>query len=171
MAAPALPQSLPTNFYRVQDEHSFTLYDNSGNNGFESRGHYCMDYSHWINQGRFNAHLDWKHKTSEPTPFISVFDNEDDAKTWAAQRYLKKCRKIIVVRIFTRDLKPIVLPINFQERTVQLPAWEHPSGCVFLSTYNVRRELSVPVSVSRESEWFALDFIPATMITGVKRFP
>jgi hypothetical protein len=60
-------------FFRVQHERSFTYYEPSV--GFEAKGFYWMDYSHWFNPLKVRKHLDWNDKSSEPSPFISVFDN------------------------------------------------------------------------------------------------
>ena len=66
---PAPPQF----FYRVQHRDSYTYYDPQ--TGFEARGHYKMDPSHYINGLKVKAHLNWADRSDEPTPFISVFDN------------------------------------------------------------------------------------------------
>lgn len=63
----------PLRLYRVHSASSFTVYDEQ--HGFEARGHYLMDPSHWINKGRFESHLRWEDRPLEPTPFISLFDN------------------------------------------------------------------------------------------------
>lgn len=67
-------RSLPPSFYRVQDEESFTFYNNK--HGFVSQGHYLMDWAYWVNAKKIHEHLDWGHRSPEPSPFISVFDNE-----------------------------------------------------------------------------------------------
>ncbi|KAI1307465.1 hypothetical protein F5Y03DRAFT_120956 [Xylaria venustula] len=167
----ALHRKPPTSFFRVQHKGSFTFYHASGEGGFESRAHYCMVYSHWINEGKFNRHLDWEDTSSEPTPFISVLDNERDAKSWAAKCFANGHREIIIAQITGQNLEAIDLPIEFQGCTVHLPAWKDPSGCILLSTSDVRKHLRVSVRISRLSEWFALDFIPATMIKNVTRYP
>lgn len=60
-------------FYRVQDSSSFTLY--SEDTGLNSNGKYFMRTDHIINAQRISTHLTWGARPSEPSPFISVFDN------------------------------------------------------------------------------------------------
>lgn len=65
--------SPPQFFYRVQHQGSYTYYH--PHTGFEARGHYKMDPSHYINGSKVRSHLKWADRPIEPTPFISVFDN------------------------------------------------------------------------------------------------
>lgn len=59
--------------FRVQYERSFTYYE--PNNGFEANAFYWMDPSHWFNPSNVRKHLDWNDRSSESSPFISLFDN------------------------------------------------------------------------------------------------
>ena len=63
-------------FYRAQSDKSYTYYEDGY--GFEAKGHYLMDLSHWLNKGKLERHLDWHDRSSEPTPFISVFDDRSE---------------------------------------------------------------------------------------------
>lgn len=36
-----------------------------------------MDWAYWVNAKKIHEHLAWGHRSPEPSPFISVFDNED----------------------------------------------------------------------------------------------
>ncbi|KAI1258881.1 hypothetical protein F5Y18DRAFT_433900 [Xylariaceae sp. FL1019] len=148
-------------FFRVQHDRSFTLWSDVA--GFESRAHYLMDYSYWITP-KLNLHLCWENRSSEPTPFISVFDNEADAYSRALFHAKRKDRNVFIAKITVPKLEATFLLIRFQEGTVQLPAWEdRSSGCVFLSTADVRKHLKIPQAISQLSEWFALDEIPGTL--------
>lgn len=61
-------------FWRVQDDQSFTHYDE--NEGFVANGRYYSYWmSDWFNAKTVNNHLDWAARPKEKTPFISVFDN------------------------------------------------------------------------------------------------
>lgn len=62
----------PPYFYRVQHDRSFTIFDR----GFRARGRCHGNYDAWITPGKFHEHLDWYSRPSQPTPFISVFDNK-----------------------------------------------------------------------------------------------
>lgn len=68
-----LVETLPPNLYREQHEKSFTSYEPG--HGFFARGHYLMDWCHWINKGKIEKHLNWNNRSDEPTPFISTFNN------------------------------------------------------------------------------------------------
>ena len=55
-------------------DSSFTLFSE---NGFTVRGAYYMDYSHWLNRGKFKCHLNWQHRSEvtlelagEPEPRV-----------------------------------------------------------------------------------------------------
>ncbi|KKA22510.1 hypothetical protein T310_3453 [Rasamsonia emersonii CBS 393.64] len=153
---------LPRYFYRVQTPDSFTYYDTES--GFESRGHYLMPLSHWINRGRFERHLDWNDRSSEPTPFISVFDNEKDAQK-RVDFYISHGRPwVLLARIDTSSLHADALEIEFADRLVQLPVWRNDGGVIFVSMEAVWRHFGVNPRVGQRSEWFALDSIPAIMI-------
>lgn len=66
-------EPVPLTLFRVQHGSSFTYHDE--NEGFVAKGHYWMDYSHWVNPTKVRKHLDWWDKSSEPSPFISLFSN------------------------------------------------------------------------------------------------
>jgi len=63
----------PPKLYRVQHSTSFTHHGYQ--EGFRAKGTYWMDYSHWFNRGKVTKHLDWKDRSLEPSPFISLFNN------------------------------------------------------------------------------------------------
>lgn len=69
---PPAPQTL----YRVQYKNSFTHYSND--QGFLAQGRYHMDYTHWFKPLKVRNHLDWKDRSLEPTPFISLFDDHGE---------------------------------------------------------------------------------------------
>ena len=65
--------TIPPSLYRIQHNNSYTIFEPT--HGFESRGHYLMGYSFWLNKGRLESHLTWSARPDEPSPFISAFDN------------------------------------------------------------------------------------------------
>ncbi|KAL8901206.1 MAG: hypothetical protein Q9192_000683 [Flavoplaca navasiana] len=67
----------PQFFYRVQHRGSYTTYNPY--NGFESRGHYDVDPADLLNKWTVEAHLDGEDRSNQLSPFITVFDNYDDA--------------------------------------------------------------------------------------------
>ncbi|KAK1828260.1 hypothetical protein QBC39DRAFT_359897 [Podospora conica] len=137
---------LPLNFYRVQHQRSFTIHNETG---FESKGHYYMPLSFWVNHTKLEKHLDWSDSSIEPSPFISVFDNEDNALARAKFHQKQKRKKIFIAQISAQSLTPTVLEIEFADETVHLPAWENRGiGALFISTADVRRYLRVQVAIS-----------------------
>ncbi|KAK4140386.1 uncharacterized protein C8A04DRAFT_14975 [Dichotomopilus funicola] len=154
----------PPNFYRVQHDQSFTEYDDGR---FESKAHYVMNYHHWVNAKKFHQHLDWKSRVeAEYSPFISVFDNKADAKERARFHLERGCKGVFIAQISSQSLRPTTLEIESSEKIVNLPAWEDPvTGCIFLSTPDVRLYLGVDSRQSSVSEWFALDCISEELIT------
>jgi len=124
-----------------------------------------MKYDHWVNAKKIHQHLEWENRSLEPSPFISVFDNEDDALTRVQVHRRIGRRAIFVAQINSQSLRPTVLNIGFRGRTTRLPAWRGHGGTIFLSTIDVRQYLGVQREISQASEWFALDYIPVEMIT------
>ncbi|KAI1496141.1 hypothetical protein F5X99DRAFT_414386 [Biscogniauxia marginata] len=162
----------PKYFYRVQWCHSFTFYDNP--DGFAARGHYWMDYSHWLNKNKIEHHLNWKDRSEQPTPFISIFDNRRDAEERARHLANRGQRDVFIAEIHVPRLQSSTLEIVFGEKTVRLPALLHvddDSGVTtFISTFAVQQHLGVDVRVSQRSEWFALDYIPGRIVTRISIF-
>ncbi|KAF6787905.1 hypothetical protein CMUS01_16425 [Colletotrichum musicola] len=76
---------MATVFYRAQSDQSFTIF--KGGEGFDTH-HYCRGpFALWIGRRVFAMHLSChRPPIHKPTPFISVFDNADDAE--ARARYL-----------------------------------------------------------------------------------
>lgn len=181
---------IPARFYRVQHDGSYTIFDHV--DGFESPGHYQMAYSFWLNRGKLESHLNWKARSDQPTPFISVFDNLGKLFTRSA---ISKCTSLLILLVFAGDandralllrqrntgvfvaeidtssLQGAVLDIEFAEGVIKLPVWvNEESGVTIVSTSAVRTHLEVGLSVSQESEWFALDHIPYSMIRGIRNY-
>ncbi|SPO03491.1 uncharacterized protein DNG_06174 [Cephalotrichum gorgonifer] len=166
---PPEPAKLPPAFYRVQHAGSHTLHDAAG---FESRGHYHMHYKHYITSEKIHRHLDPLDRSSDSSPFISMFDNEDEAWRHASEQQRRSYRGIFIARIDTDGLRPSVLDIDLHDGLVRLPVWKNgPEACqktVFVSTADARKYLKVDPALSRESEWFATDRIPRAMIGGTE---
>lgn len=159
--------TLPTMFYRVQHQDSFAIFEN---NIFESNGHYCIAYSHWLNRQKVNRHLDWQDRSVEPSPFISVFDNKANALK-RVQHHLQRChQRVLMAQISSQLLTPTHLEINFKEKTVHLPVWTDERDTVFISTSDLRRYLQIDFATSDSSEWLALDYIPGWRIAGIQLF-
>jgi len=78
----------PKAFYRVQHRSSYTRYDKDG---FYANARYSMHYHHWINQAKFNNHLNRKDRPLEPTPYISVFENLGARQTVLISRQTADC--------------------------------------------------------------------------------
>ena len=70
-------RTLPAKFFRVQYDGSFTkFYGLDGGMQLESNAHYNINHCHWLNAPKINRHLAWNDRSSELSPFISVYDNK-----------------------------------------------------------------------------------------------
>ncbi|KAK4234440.1 hypothetical protein C8A03DRAFT_18663 [Achaetomium macrosporum] len=172
MSSQRTPVQPPPAFYRVQHDRSFTRYDDDE---FEARGHYSMDWGHWINRRKLERHLNWEDRSPEPSPFISAnylyiltshLPTTDDAQDRARSLRRRGCTGVFIARIDARSLELGYLPIQFRNMpTVDLPAWrDRDTGVIFLSTPDVQWHLGIQRPISQISEWFALDEIPREMI-------
>ena len=63
---------LPLQLYRCQHRESFTIWDGER---FGSAGWYATQASYWLNAEKISRHLNWKDRSEQPTPFISLFAN------------------------------------------------------------------------------------------------
>lgn len=121
--------------------------------------------------------------SSEPisTPSsLTNFNSTEDAVSLAWAHILRRRSGIHSSKIETKTLRPQHLEIRFGDTTVRLPVWVGEGGCTFLSFSDVRKYLGateddgVMRDVRRylgdreregvDSEWFALDFIPAELV-------
>ncbi|TAQ88754.1 hypothetical protein B7494_g2918 [Chlorociboria aeruginascens] len=159
--------TLPPMFYRVQHQDSFTIFEN---NVFESNGHYYMAYSHWLNRQKVNRHLDWKDRSVEPSPFVSVFDNEANALERAQHHLNRHHQRVLMAQISSQSLTPTSLEIEFKEKTVHLPVWTDKTDTVFVSTLDLRQYLQIDLATSDSSEWLAVDYIPGWRTTVIRHF-
>ncbi|KAJ8066465.1 hypothetical protein OCU04_005525 [Sclerotinia nivalis] len=126
-----------------------------------------MNYDHWINRKKIHEHLDWNSRLEELSSFISVFDNQDDALARVKVHQKRVRQGIFVAQIDTQSLRPILLSITFRGGTEDLPAWEGYDSVKFLLTRDMGQYLGVNVAVSQQFEWFALNHIPAGIITRI----
>lgn len=77
----------------------------------------------------------------------------------------------MLAEIDTYRLSQSVLEIESDTGTpIRLPVWKDPGACVFISTVELRRHIGVDTSISQESEWFAIEEIPASMIRRLTHF-
>ncbi|QUC23925.1 uncharacterized protein UV8b_08166 [Ustilaginoidea virens] len=123
-------------FYRVQSDESFTHWDSDG---FTAMGRYWMDYCHWINRGKIECHLNWKDRSIEPTPFISIFDNLRDAEQ-RAELMRAGNNGVFIAEVVLPDPQQSTLEIDFSDRRVDLPALLHVDDkgtTTFLSTTDI----------------------------------
>ncbi|KAF9873122.1 hypothetical protein CkaCkLH20_09285 [Colletotrichum karsti] len=160
-------------FYRVQSRYSFTAY--SPYQGFDAKARDYMRYEHWINAGKFMKHLDWNDRSSEPSPFISVFDNKGNAKleTDAIKRARLLLRgnhpNVCVAEIRPGEMELSTVTLEFLDKTVELPVWKAGEGddaTMFISTLNIRRHLRVPVAESQLSEWMKVSHALISVLLG-----
>ncbi|CAJ2501062.1 Uu.00g039150.m01.CDS01 [Anthostomella pinea] len=156
-------------FYRVQSGWSFTCY--SEEHEFQARGHYCMDYSHWLNRGKFERHLDWDDRSREPSPFISVYDSWQEAQTRARVLTQRRHPDVFIAEILLSSPQEKILDVGFSDLTVHLPTLQQVRddtggpATTFVSISAVRKYLRVGhTGDTRASEWFALDSVPNDLI-------
>ncbi|CRG90827.1 hypothetical protein PISL3812_07873 [Talaromyces islandicus] len=136
----------------------------SNGDGFQAHGHYLMDLSHWLNKGKIERHLNWSDRSTEPTPFISVFDNYGDAIGRAKFLANKGYRDVFIACIDSHSLRPTTISIAFaDERVVELLAWESDDGTTFISMQAIGQCFGI--FGVQQSEWLVLDLIPPAMIT------
>lgn len=75
---------------------------------------------------------------------------------------------VLVAEVFVPDPQESTLKIDFRDQAVDLPVLLHTDDngtTAFISTRDVREHLGVGIRVSQVSEWFALEYIPKSIIT------
>jgi len=168
-------------FYRVQHRDSFTKFDPAY--GFESNARYVMAYDLWINKENLERHLDWNDRSKKPTPFVSVFDNFGmtmtqrldwyrpdsnlgEAEEWARSLVDSGFYDVRIVEICPGLLQRYIVPFNNE---VDLPVWISVEKTLFIKTGDAREHLGVQNAMSQLSEWFAIEWIPANMISRIQK--
>ncbi|KAH7563664.1 hypothetical protein BM1_00711 [Bipolaris maydis] len=129
-------EPVPLTLFRVQHGSSFTYHDE--NEGFVAKGHYWMDYSHWVNPTKVRKHLDWWDKSSEPSPFISLFSNLPDARERASFHQGKGHRDIVIAQVNLTETVPYRLRIQFPEGPIELPEQEFSYKTISVWVVNPR---------------------------------
>ena len=149
-----------------------------------------MDYSHWLNRGKIERHLDWYDRSEEKTPFISVFDNQGKLLLsilvgfWKGQLILIKKAAHAVARakllkerghtgVFIAEItlphpNPGTLMVTFSDERVEVPVLQHTHGAgnmTFISVRNLGARLHVDFRIIQASEWLAVEFIPVNAIS------
>lgn len=99
--------------------------------------------------------------------FLLVFTAEAEIR---AQHHVRLNTGVFLAEINTSSLQPTFLDIEFADRVVQLPAWGNMESVKFISTRAIRKHLGVQASISWNSEWLALDYIPCNMIRRVRSY-
>ncbi|KAL9585895.1 MAG: hypothetical protein Q9212_001252 [Teloschistes hypoglaucus] len=134
-------------FYRVQSEHSHTLYNEV--DGFEARAHYMMPDSFYINKQMIQKHLGYQPIGRCPSPYISLFDNQQ-------------------IHAPLRPDTVIIEPDPNNDYTMtQLLIWHTQERDTFIPMSSLRTSLHVDTGISTESEWLALDYIPRHLINEI----
>ncbi|KAI4283520.1 MAG: hypothetical protein L6R38_002101 [Xanthoria sp. 2 TBL-2021] len=155
--------SPPQFFYRVQHQGSYTYYH--PHTGFEARGHYKMDPSHYINGSKVRSHLKWADRPIEPTPFISVFDNYEDADHRARFHIQRGDHNVFIAAINAESLRPLLFNLNTADGPVDLQIWQTPGYDTFISILDLKSALRLEPWMGQASEWLAVDDIPSELIT------
>jgi hypothetical protein len=154
----------PPNFYRVQHNGPFTHYDDEG---FSAQASYIMDWCQWVNKEKFESHLGWNANPVEPTPYISLFDNLADAQKHADFHVKQGRHGVFIAKVVPSALTLSSWLIRFSNGNINLPVWKAADHHTFISTSAIGRYLRVSLEISQASEWFAVDVIPANMITVI----
>jgi hypothetical protein len=87
----------------------------------------------------------------------------EDASRRAELHRKQDRRNIFIAQIDTSALQKSSLKLVFLDETVNLPIWESDE-VVFISTRAIREHLRIDYRISQESEWFALEHIPSSLI-------
>ncbi|KAL8924843.1 MAG: hypothetical protein Q9172_002508 [Xanthocarpia lactea] len=155
----------PPYFYRVQHHTSYTYYNPQ--KGFEANAHYHMDHSHYINGLKVRAHLNWADRSIQPTPFISIFDNYDDANQRKKFHIKRRDHGIFIAAINAKNLQPNILKLNTVDGDpVDLEIWQTPDReHTFISILALRSALRLEAGICQASEWLAIDGISNELIT------
>lgn len=137
----------PKAFYRLQHRSSYTRYEKDG---LYANARYNMHYHHWINQAKFNSHLNRKDRPLEPMPYISMFDNfgarqtasasqdrllivQTDAEKRVEVLWKIGCEDVFIARIQPRGLYKTSIPVA----GVSLPVWRALDGTLSLATVDM----------------------------------
>lgn len=83
--------------------------------------------------------------------------------------------EIFIAEVDASRLEPITLTTWVDGEVTHLPAWEdQEAGCIFLSIADLREYLWLDLDdwtgLSQRSEWFALDYIPGTMVSRIGEY-
>lgn len=108
--------------------------------------------------------MNWKARPLEATPYISLFDNFDDAFKRAQFHVKKGCQGVFIAEIKPKSLVKTEWGIGFANEDVMLPVWESEERDAFIATSAIREHLRVDFRISQVSEWFAVNYIPSDMI-------
>ncbi|KAK4445576.1 hypothetical protein QBC34DRAFT_384150 [Podospora aff. communis PSN243] len=128
-----------------------------------------MDYAangKWVNKDCIEQHLQWnaRPRPQEYSPYISVFDNLNDAHERAMFLVKEGHRGVFVAVIKLRkpynvDMelgRNFAVPFQLQDDDQQ------EISCAMLSTENARRYLNVDRRISQLSEWLFSTTFPAS---------
>ncbi|KAL8688838.1 MAG: hypothetical protein Q9218_005348 [Villophora microphyllina] len=159
----------PPAFFRVQFEHSGTLY--TVDEGFEAQGHYMMGNCDYIDKAMIEEHLTCQTMIQRRSPFISVFDSENDALKRASFHLAQGFQEVFIAEIDTSSLELHSVEIEFADKTVQLPLWQTSEHDTFIAVSQLRHEKAydIDLTIGGDSEWLALDYIPKSLIREVYR--
>ncbi|KAH8586008.1 hypothetical protein B0O99DRAFT_92884 [Bisporella sp. PMI_857] len=149
--------------FRVQHKRSFTYYE--PNVGFKTNGFYWMDYSHWFNPSKVRKN----DKSSELSPFISLFDNLADTQKRASFLRKRRERNMFIAQIVpTSEFNLYCLPIQFLNSRININSWIHSeTKTLFFPTQKIESKFSINYSIIQRSEWLALFSIPTEIITQI----
>jgi hypothetical protein len=164
-----MSQKPPQAFYRVQHNDSFTRYDKGGS--FSARVCYLIDRCHWVNKSKFEGHMKWEATTIEMTPYISLLDDLASAQKLAEFHVRTGCTGVSVAQVQPDTLRLDSWSIRSSDANIDLPVWCSEKNHTFIATSALREHLRVDVGISRVAGWFAVDFIPARMISKVWEQP
>jgi hypothetical protein len=78
-------------------------------------------------------------------------------------------QNVQIISIDTLRLQSMMIPIQFLEEMVFLPAWmDLNTSTVFMAMEDIAPQLRVDFHLVQRSEWLALNWIPSSMITCVQ---
>ncbi|KAL8754824.1 MAG: hypothetical protein Q9199_004067 [Rusavskia elegans] len=124
-----------------------------------------MDPSHYINVSKVRGRLKWADRPIEPTPFISVFDNYEDAYNRAHFRIQRGDHNVFIAAMNAESLRPLILKLYTADGRIDLQIWQTPDRDTSISILDLRSALRLEPGICHASEWLAVDDIPSELIT------
>jgi hypothetical protein len=101
----------------------------------------------------------------------SLLDDLASAQKLAEFHVRTGCTGVFVAQVQPDTLRLDSWSIRFSNANIDLPVWCSEKNHTFIANSALREHLRVDVGIGRVAKWFAVDFIPARMISKVWEQP